>query len=101
MRRDERAGAELLRLQSGANGEENGKKEALIRALRRAVQEELTPRQRTCIALYFVDGLKMCEIAARLGIHPSAVTVHIRRGKKRLEKALRPVAEALRDCEGS
>lgn len=41
--------------------------ERLRRGLRRAREQELTPRQREMVFLYYDRGLKMSQIAQKLG----------------------------------
>lgn len=67
----------------------------LLKNLRRAIEEELTPRQRQMIQLYFLQGKKMSEIADELGVHISTVSRTISRGKARLRKCLRYGAKEL------
>ena len=54
-----------------------------------AIKEELSPRQRQCILLYYVHGYSQREIAQRLRINPSVVSRHVTRGLKRLQRALK------------
>lgn len=49
-----------------------------------ALGADLTGRQRQCIMMYYVDGLKMREIAGKLCIHPSTVTRHLRAAQRKL-----------------
>ena len=62
--------------------------ERLRRNLRRAREQELTPRQREVLALYYDRGLKMSQIARKLGINRSTVSRTIGRAKKRLYRYL-------------
>ena len=61
----------------------------LRRSLRRAKDQELTPRQRQILELYFEGGMNMAQIAGELGIHPSTVSRTLRRAKDRLYRCLR------------
>ncbi|MEY8387851.1 sigma-70 family RNA polymerase sigma factor [Oscillospiraceae bacterium 38-13] len=61
----------------------------LRRNLRRAREQELTPRQRQMMELYFEQGLTMPQIAARLGITTSTVSRTLRRARDRLRRCLR------------
>lgn len=73
-----------------ANAEDNQDQlERLRRNLRRARQQELTPRQKQVLALYFDQGLKMPQIAKKLGVNRSTVSRTIRRAKDRLYRCLR------------
>ena len=66
----------------------------LKRNLIRALQEDVTPRQRQTLLLYYSDGLNMREIGERLGVDKSTVSRTINRGERRLRRCLRYGAEA-------
>ena len=66
----------------------------LKRNLIRALQEDVTPRQRQTLLLYYSDGLNMREIGERLGGDKSTVSRTIKRGERRLRRCLRYGAEA-------
>ena len=66
----------------------------LKRNLIRALQEDVTPRQRQTLLLYYSDGLNMREIGERLGVDKSTVSLTIKRGERRLRRCLRYGAEA-------
>jgi len=70
-----------------------------MRNLRRAIMDELTPRQREVILRYFVDNETMTVIARDLGVNVSTVSRTIKRGKARLRKCLRYGARDLLDPE--
>lgn len=59
------------------------------RLLQIAVQNELTPRQRTCLLLYYEKNLTMQEIAERTGISRGMVCRHIHKAVERLRRSLR------------
>ena len=63
--------------------------ERLRRNLRRAREQELTPRQREILALYYDRGLKMPQIARKLGVNRSTVSRTVKRAKQRLYRCLR------------
>ena len=65
----------------------------LKRNLIRALQEDVTPRQRQTLLLYYSDGLNM-RIGERLGVDKSTVSRTIKRGERRLRRCLRYGAEA-------
>lgn len=54
-----------------------------------ALVHELTDRQRECVILYYIDNMKMKDIADKLEITPSTVTRHIKSGIKRLQNLAR------------
>ncbi len=57
--------------------------------LNQCIRQDLTPRQRQVILLYYGNRLTMEEIGRRLGIGRSAVCRCLARGRKRLRYALR------------
>ena len=57
--------------------------------LRRARQQELTPRQQQGLTLYYDQGMNMTQIAQTLGVNCSTVSRTIRRAKQRLYRCLR------------
>ncbi len=72
------------------NAEDNAEQlSRLKRNLRRARDQELTPRQREMLALYYDQGLNMPQIARTLGVNCSTVSRTIRRARERLYRCLR------------
>ena len=65
----------------------------LKRNLLRALREDITPRQRETLFLYYAQGLTMRQIAEQLGIERSTVSRTIQRGEQRLQRCLRYGAE--------
>ena len=61
----------------------------LRQGLRRARQQELTPRQQQLLDLYYDQGLTMPQIARQLGVNVSTVSRTIQRAKRRLYRCLR------------
>ena len=61
----------------------------LRRNLRQARERELTARQRQILALYYDRGLKMSQIAQKLGVNRSTVSRTVKRAKQRLYRCLR------------
>ena len=61
----------------------------LQQSLRRARQQELTPRQQEMLSLYYDRGMTMPQIARQLGLHVSTVSRTIQRAKRRLYRCLR------------
>lgn len=68
-------------------GEED--RSRLLRALNRAVSEELTPRQAQCVAMYYGDRIRQRDIALQLGVAPSTVCRHLKKARSRLAHVLR------------
>lgn len=65
----------------------------LRRNLLTALREDITPRQREVLLLYYSHGYTMEEIGAKLGVHKSTVSRTIQRGERRLQRCLRYGAE--------
>ena len=72
----------------------------LKRNLVRALREDVTPRQRRCLLMYYSQGLNMRQIGQELGVDKSTVSRTIKRGEARLRRCLRYGAAAfLNDVE--
>ena len=71
----------------------SGEISRLKRNLIRALREDITPRQRETLLLYYAEGLNMRQIGERLGIDRSTVSRTILRGEQRLRRCLRYGAE--------
>lgn len=56
-------------------------------ALRTALFQDLTDRQRECVLLYFYEGLTEEETGRRLELSRSTVCRHLQRAKRHLKKA--------------
>lgn len=72
----------------------------LKRNLIRALQKDVTPRQREMLELYYAKGLNMRQIGELLGVHKSTVSRTVKRGERRLKRCLRYGAESLLRDEG-
>ena len=70
-------------------GDNTREVDRLKRNLFRAMREEITPRQRQLLLLYYNEGLTMQEIADRLIVDKSTVSRTIKRGEARLQRCLR------------
>lgn len=68
----------------------------------RAINSELTKRQRQLIGMYYIEQMPMQDIADELGLHISSVSRTIKRGRERLKSALsyggRNLLASLEDC---
>ena len=64
------------------------------RNLLRALREDVTPRQREMLLLYYGEQLNRRQIGTRLGVDKSTVSRTIKRGERRLQRCLRYGAEA-------
>lgn len=69
--------------------DDNGRRrQRLLHNLTKAVAEELTPRQREMLHLYYYEQLNMVQIAARLGVNKSTVSRTLYRARRRLHHIL-------------
>lgn len=76
--------------------EDNSRELRTLRGkLGRALREEVTPRQRQVLALYYQGGLTLEEIGSRLGVSRSTVSRTLKRGEDRLRRCLRYGAPGL------
>lgn len=73
---------QYIRLVSNAEGGAAG-------ALRRAINSDLTKRQKQLIGMYYIEQMPMQDIADELGLHISSVSRTIKRGRERLKSSLR------------
>ena len=64
------------------------------RNLLRALREDVTPRQREMLLLYYGEQLNMRQIGTRLGVDKSTVSRSLKRGERRLRRCVRYGAEA-------
>ncbi|WP_243200706.1 sigma-70 family RNA polymerase sigma factor [Lawsonibacter celer] len=69
------------------------------RNLARALREDVTPKQRQALLLYYGERLNMREIGERLGVDKSTVSRNIKRGERRLRRCLRYGASTLLNGE--
>lgn len=56
----------------------------MTRFLKKAIREELTEKQRTCITMFLIEGKRQNEIAETLGVNSSTVCRHISAAKRKL-----------------
>lgn len=63
--------------------------ERLRRNLIRCINEEVTPRQREYLQMYYVRRMSQPQIARALGVDASTVSKTIKRGEQRLLRCLR------------
>ena len=71
-------------------------------ALRRAINSQLTRRQKQLISMYYSEHTPMHDSADELGLHISGVSRTIKRGRERLKSSLsyggRNLMASLEDC---
>ena len=66
-----------------------GEHSRLKRNLIRAIKEELTPRQRQVLTMYYVGEMSINRIGEELGVCPSTAYRTLHRGEQRLLRCLR------------
>ena len=74
----------LRRFLRDVNGESD-----MAALLHRALEQELTARQRMVMQMYFVQQHSMREIAQLLDVNPSTVSRTIAAGREKLRRCLR------------
>ena len=74
-----------LRENAGDNREQL---ERLLRNLRKARLQELTPRQQQMLEMHFEQNMSGAEIARELGLNRSTVSRTLRRAQERLRRCL-------------
>ena len=84
--------AVYVRDMAESNSEQMGR---LRRNVMLALREDVTPRQRECMELYYHKRLNMRQIAELIGVDKSTVSRTIKRGERRLCRCLRYGAEQL------
>ena len=62
--------------------------ERLLRNLRKARIQELTPRQQQMLSMRFEQNMSVTEIAQELGLNRSTVSRTLRRAQERLRRCL-------------
>lgn len=65
-------------------------REKKMREVRRAMTRHLTPRQKECLILHHLKGNSQKEIAARLKIHQTTVSQHIRYALNKIRQVCLP-----------
>ena len=61
---------------------------ALKKAVFNILETQLTDRQSEMLKLYYINGVKMADIAQLYGLNVSTVCRHISGGKKRIRKII-------------
>ena len=61
------------------------KRNRMKEILHKAIQSELTDKQRMCLLLHYYKGMKMKDIALKLGLCNSTVSRHIASATKKLK----------------
>ena len=61
-------------------------RERMKHILTRAIRRELTDRQRDCITMYYLEGMKVKDIATAMHLSRSTVTRHIQSATHKLQR---------------
>lgn len=70
-------------------GEDDGGEHLRMRGtLKRAMEGELTERQRDCIQLRYFEQKSVQEVAEAMGITPPTVSKHLKKARARLHKVM-------------
>ena len=80
------------RLLAGDNSAQMGR---LKRNLSAALRQDVTPKQRQYLLLYYGKGLSLAQISEMLGVNKSTVSRTMKRGRERLHRCLRYGASSL------
>ncbi len=72
-----------LNVSSGPEQEDTQHRQ-MLRVLRRAVEGELTERQRECVRLRYMEGKSVKQVAAELGVTPPTASKHLKKARQRL-----------------
>ena len=86
-RSSEWAGDMTVWLRENANDNQE-QIDRLLRNLRKARVQELTPRQQEVLSLRYEQNMRITEIAQHLGLNRSTVSRTLRRAQKRLRRCL-------------
>ena len=86
-RSSECAGDMTVWLRENANDNQE-QMERLLRNLRKARVQELTPRQQEILSLRYEQNMRVTEIARLLGLNRSTVSRTLRRARERLRRCL-------------
>lgn len=70
------------------NTDDGGEHKKMLKVLTRAIEGELTERQKECIKLRYFDGMKVKEVAEKLGVTPPTACKHLKKARLRLEKVM-------------
>ena len=86
-RSSEWAGDMTVWLRENANDNQE-QIDRLLRNLRKARVQELTPRQQEVLSLRYEQNMRITEIAQHLGLNRSTVSRTLRRAQERLRRCL-------------
>ena len=75
--------------QNTEDEKENGEHARIVRMLTKAIEDELTERQRDCVHLYYYEGKNVSQIAHELQIGVPTASKHLKKARHRLSGELR------------
>ncbi len=84
----ERLPAASLFISSDQEEEERENRKRLIRTLQKAMEGELTQRQKDCLRFYYFEGFSQEEIAQEMGITAATVSRHLKKARNRLGRVI-------------
>ncbi len=68
---------------------ENDKEyQKMLKVLVKAIDGELTERQKECVIRYYGQKMKIADIAKELNIYPSTVSRHLSKSRHRLQTVI-------------
>lgn len=77
----------LLTYSDFSSGETNSQDiSKMKKILQKAINNELTEKQKYCVYEYYLTGRNMKDIAKDLNVNPSTVTRHIQKARQRLKR---------------
>ena len=77
-----------IRMILGCDNDEEGNAQRLRRVLLKVINNELTPRQKEIIMLYYFKDVDIVSISKRLGVSPQAVSAVMSRARMRMFRIL-------------
>lgn len=78
---------DLIAYSLSQHGADNRAERAKMkRIMLRAIRHELTDRQRECVMMYYLEGMRMKDIADAMHLSKSTVTRHIQSAMRKLRK---------------
>lgn len=83
---DEESSTRISYLLYNRGSSNRSERERMKKILGRAIRRELTDRQRDCIALHYLEGMKMKDIAKLLNLSKSTVSRHIAAAERKLRR---------------
>lgn len=77
----------------------NIKRQKILSMILTAINKELTPRQRQCVNLYYIEGKSVPIISKELGISPPTIYKHISKGINYIKKYANYFMEGMEDTQ--